>query len=307
MRWIVGPIVTVVVASFAIFAALSQAPGDPVAQRLGSHATAEQIAALRHQLGLDDGLFTRYIHWLSRAIAGDFGDSITYRAPVSSLLQNRLETTLLLVGMAGVLAVALGIGLGVTAATFQSTAPVIAGLTAVAVAVPGFVAAQLLIAFFALKLHWFPAGGGGQGLADMIYHSILPALALALSWMAYLTQVTRSALVEQKAREHVLTATIRGLSPRRVFLHHIARNAAPPILMVSGLTVAGLIVGAVVVEAAFGIDGVGSFLVAAIQAKDFNVVQAVSAAIVVIFVAMTLVLDVVEVALDPRLRSVVLR
>jgi peptide/nickel transport system permease protein len=306
-RWLLAPALTVLVASFVIFAALTNAPGDPVAQRLGSHATAEQAAALRHELGLDQGLVPRYLSWVGSAAHGELGNSITYRAPVGPLLGPRMQTTLLLVAFAATLAVIIGIALGVLAAMAPAAGPAVAVVAAVAVAIPGFVAAQLLIGFFALRLRWFPAGGTGQGFTDMAYHLTLPAVALALSWMAYLTQVTRSALVEQNAREHVMTAKVRGLAPRQVFAHHIARNAAPPVLTVSGLTVAGLIVGAVVVESAFGIDGMGSFLVSAIQAKDYNVVQAISAVIVVIFVAMTLLLDVVEVLLDPRLRTAVTR
>lgn len=303
LRWIAAPAATLLAASFLVFAALTRAPGDPVSQLLGSHATPAQVAALRHRLGLDEGLFPRYWHWLSGAVHGEFGDSITYRAPVSSLLGSRIETTLFLVLYAGLICVTLGIALGIVAALVRPAAPVIATATAIGVAIPSFVAATLLIGVFALRLGWFPSGGTGSGFSDRIWHLTLPAVALALSWGAYLTQVTRSAIREQMDREHVQTATTRGLPPIRVFRHHIMRNAASPILTVSGLTVAGLVVGAVIVEQAFGIDGIGSFLVSAIAAKDYNVVQAISLLIVTLFVVLTTLLDVAETALDPRLRG----
>lgn len=302
-RWVVAPGGTLLAASFLIFAALTRAPGDPVGQLLGPHATAAQVASLRHKLGLDQGLFARYWQWLIGAVHGDFGNSITYRASVSSLLATRIETTLFLVLYAGLLCIVFGIALGIVAALIRPAAPLIAAATAVGVAIPSFVAAVLLIGVFSLKLGWFPTGGAGNGFVDRLWHLTLPAIALALSWGAYLTQITRSAVREQHDREHVLTATTRGLPPTRVFRHHVMRNAAPPILTISGLTVAGLVIGAVVVESAFGIDGIGSFLVSEIAAKDYNVVQAISVLIVALFVAVTTLLDAAEVALDPRLRE----
>lgn len=301
-RWVLGPVITLLVASFLIFAALTRASGDPVASLLGNHATAAQVTSLRHKLGLDQSLPVRYWHWLLNALHGHFGDSITYRVPVSSLLAPRVETTLFLVLYAGALCIVVGITLGVIGATVRPASPVIAALTAIGVAIPSFVAAIMLISFFSLDLGWFPTGGAGNGFSDRLWHMTLPAIALACAWTAYLTQVTRSAIVEQRGKEHVETAHMRGLPTGRIFRHHIARNAAPPVLTVSALTIAGLIVGAVVVESAFGIDGVGSFLVSAVQAKDYNVVEALSLIIVAAFILATTLIDIAEVLLDPRLR-----
>ncbi len=270
---------------------------------LGNHATPAQAAYLRHTLGLDQPMLVRYGHWLVGALHGNFGDSITYRAPVSTLLGSRIETTLFLVLYAGALCLIVGVVLGVMSATIRPLSPVIAATSGIGVAIPGFVAAILLISIFSLALGWFPTGGAGSGFSDRLWHMTLPAAALATSWAAYLTQVTRSALVEQRGKEHVETARMRGLSTTRIFRHHVARNAAPPVLTVSALTVAGLIIGAVTVEAAFGIDGVGSFLVTSIQAKDYNVVEALSVLIVVVFIAATTLIDIAEVLLDPRLRG----
>jgi peptide/nickel transport system permease protein len=306
-RWIAAPVATVLVASFAIFAALTEAPGDPVSQLLGSHASAAQVASLRHSLGLDQPLPARYWHWLVQAVHGNLGNSLTYRSPVWPLLTARIPVTLFLVGYAGLLTVVIGIGLGILAGAVRRLSPVVATLSAVSVAVPGFVAAILLVSLFSLKLGWLPAEGTGSGFGGQVRYLTLPAVSLAVSWAAYLTQVTRSAIAEERQREHVATARLRGIPPAAAFRRHVLRNAGLPILTIAALTVAGLFAGTVIVEEAFGINGVGSFLVSAVAAKDYNVVQAISVILVLIFVVVTTLLDVTETLLDPRLRDAVSR
>jgi peptide/nickel transport system permease protein len=302
-RWLLAPVVTLLVASFLIFAALTESPGDPVVQLLGQHATAAQAASLRHTLGLDQPLLPRYWHWLADALHGDFGNSITYRAPVWSLLAPRIPVTLFLVAFAALLAVLAGLGLGIAGGVARRAAPVVAAVNAVTVAVPSFVAAVLLVMLFSLKLGWFPAEGTGSGFGNQLRHLTLPAVALAVSWTAYLSQVTQRALTEEERREHVETARMRGIPRPAVFRRHVLRNAASPVLTISALTVAGLVTGTVVVEQAFGINGVGALLDSAVQAKDYNVVLAISVFFVLIFVVTTTLLDVLETVLDPRLRD----
>jgi peptide/nickel transport system permease protein len=306
-RWIVVPAVTVLVASFAIFTALAEAPGDPVAQLLGPHATAAQAAALRRTLGLDEPLPVRYWHWLVQAAHGNLGNSITYRSPVWPLLAARIPTTLFLVGYAGLLTIVIGVGLGILAGSVRRAAPVVAAVSAVSVAVPGFVAAVLLVSLFSLRLRWFPAEGTGSGLGGQVRSMTLPAISLAVSWAAYLTQVTRSAVIEERRREHVATARLRGIPPVAAFRRHVLRNAGLPILTIAALTVAGLFAGTVIVEEAFGINGAGSFLVSAVEARDYNVVQAIAVFLVLLFVVVTTLLDVIETMSDPRLRDAVTR
>jgi peptide/nickel transport system permease protein len=302
-RWLLAPVVTLLVASFLIFAALAESPGDPVAQLLGQHATAAQAASLRHALGLDQPLLPRYWHWLTSAVHGDFGTSITYRAPVSSLLAPRIPTTLFLVGYAALLAVLIGLGLGIAGGAARRAAPAVAAVNAVTVAVPSFVAAVLLVLLFSLKLGWFPAQGSGSGFGGQLWHLTLPAVALAISWTAYLSQVTQRALTEEQRREHVETARMRGIGRLAIFRRHVLRNAAPPVVTISALTVAGLVTGTVVVEEAFGINGMGALLASSVQARDDNVVLAISVFFVLIFVVTTTLLDVTETVLDPRLRD----
>ena len=300
---VIGAVGTIVAGSFVIFAALSFAPGDPVAQLLGARATDAARAEKRAELGLDDSLIVRYWQWLTSALHGDFGTSFTYRDNVTALIGPRLETTLLLVAMAALLILVVGIGLGVVGGISDRWRPAISALTGVGISVPAFVSAGFLISMFAVELDWFPAYGAGEGLADVVWHLVLPALALSVGYGAYVTQLTSAAVRDEEGKEHVLTSRGRGIPTRLVMQHHILRNAALPILTASGIAVAGLVAGALVVEQAFGIDGIGSLLVKSVSSKDYPVVLAASLIIVVLFVVVTTIIDLAQVFLDPRQRE----
>ncbi|MEU9343918.1 ABC transporter permease [Streptomyces sp. NPDC048278] len=296
---------SVLVAAFALFAALAAAPGDPATRLAGTHASARTLAAIRHRLGLDQPLPVRFWDWLTGLFHGDLGTSLTYRQSVSSLVGPRVGDTLLLVGYAAVLILAFGLGLGIWAALSRRTGTVITALTGVGLAVPSFVAASALVALLAVKVHWFPAlGGGGPSLGDRLQHLTLPALTLALSSAAYLAQMTKAAVREEADREHVETARSRALPGRRILRRHILRNAMIPISTAAGLTVGGLIAADVVVEQAFGLNGLGATLVAAVAQKDTPVVQAVGLLMVVVFIVVNAATDALQAALDPRIRAV---
>src|SRR5581483_2542511 len=238
---------TIVVASFLIFVGLNAAPGDPVRAILGPHPTVAAVAHERRLVGLDHPLIVRYWDWLTSAIHGDFGRSLVYKTSVGSLISPRLGTTLLLVGYALIVILVVGFTLGVAGGAFRGMSTPVAALTGVLVAIPAFVIAEVLVMVFALHLHWLPVSGDGSGPLGRIQHLTLPAIALALGWSAWVAQVTRAAIREANTREHVSTARGRGLAPARVFRRHVLRNAAVPVITVSGLTLAGLFAGAVVV------------------------------------------------------------
>lgn len=298
-----GAVATVVVASFVIFAGLAAAPGDPVAQILGAKATDEARGQMRERLGLNAPLFERYWDWLAAALQGDFGTSLTARQNVLGLLAPRLMTTLLLVVMAALLIIVVGIGLGVIGGVSTRGRGVIATMVALGVAVPGFVAANALIGVFAVRLGWFPTFGSGTGLLDNVWHLVLPAIALSIGYGAYVTQLTSAAVAEEAEKEYVVTARGRGIPSAIIFRHHTLRNAALPVLTASGLAVAGLVAGTVIVEQAFAVDGIGALLVRSISTKDYPVVLAVSMIIVVVFVVITTLIDLVQFTLDPRERA----
>jgi peptide/nickel transport system permease protein len=304
LRPVLGGLFTILVASFVIFVALSFAPGDPAVALAGPHATPDQLQALREQLGENQPLLVRYVSWLGGLVHGDFGQSTQFRQSVSSLLGPRVGVTVLLVTYAFLLILVFGIGLGLLPSLHRALRWPVVIVSSLGVAIPTFVAALLLIEVFALRLGWFPVlGTSSGGVANRLWHLTLPAIALALSWAAFVAQISRASIRDQENREHVETARSRGLSSGLIFRKHVLRNAAVPIVTVVGLTLAGIIAGSIVVETAFGIGGIGSLLVVSVSAKDTNVVLAISIIFVVAFVVATTLADFAQIMLDPRVRE----
>jgi len=301
-RWIVAPLATLFAASFVLYTAVWLQPGNPLTLLLGTKASPAQYRYLAHKLGLDRPMPVRYWDWLTNALHGDFGTSLVYKQSVASLIAPRLLTTLLLVGYAGVIITVIGVTLGILGGMSPRAAPYVAGLNGLGVAIPGFVAAEVLIAVFAVKLGWFPVLGTGQGVAGRLQHLTLPAFALAIASIAYVSQITRAAVSNEEQSSHVETARGRGLAGARILRRHVLRNAAIPIMTVSALTVASLLAGAIVVEYAFGLGGIGSLLVQSVSDKDSNVVLAIGLILVLVFVITTTALDFLQYLLDPRLR-----
>jgi peptide/nickel transport system permease protein len=174
-----------------------------------------------------------------------------------------------------------------------------AGATAV-MAVPTFVAAVVLIVVFAVNLGWFPVFGAGTPGIDAVYHTVLPAISLALASVAFVARLTQAAIRQELSADHVQTAISRGLPRRFVIQRHVIRNAAMPVLTVAGLTIAGLIAGSVVVEQVFQLGGLGQFMVSSVQQKDFPVVQAICLVYVTAFIVLNTLIDLAYALLDPR-------
>jgi peptide/nickel transport system permease protein len=295
-------VLTLLVASFAIYGSLSIAPGNPLSVLSGGRTLPpEAMATLRARYHLDEPLPAQYWHWLTSALHGDLGTSIALRESVNTLIGERAGVTLELVAYASVLILVLGIGSGVAAGLRRGAIDmsVIAGTTVFA-AIPSFVAAVVLISVFAVKLGWFPALGAGSGLLNRMWHLTLPALALALSALAIVARVTRVSVREELGREHVQTAVSRGLPRHLVVRRHVLRNAAIPITTVTGITIASLIALSAVVERAFSLNGLGSALVSAAASKDFAVVQGISLVLVAAFVVTNTIVDFLYALLDPR-------
>ena len=290
------------IASFVIFAALYLAPGSPIAALSGGRSLPpEAVRALEQRYHLHDPLFVQYWHWLGNALHGDLGTSIVLRQDVSKLIASRIATTAGLVLYASLLILGAGIGLGTLAGLRSGTVDsTILTLSAVAAAIPSFVAAIGLILVFAVNFGWFPALGEGAGFVDSVRHLTLPAVALAIASFAIVARVTRASVRGEAAREYVQTAVSRGIPTPQLVRRHVLRNAAIPIATVSGITIASLIAGAAVVEVAFGLNGLGAFLVQSAQSKDIAAVQGVSLVLVAAFVGVNLLLDVLYAVLDPR-------
>jgi peptide/nickel transport system permease protein len=295
-------IVTLLVASFLIFGALYLAPGDPATILAGGHATPAVLEQIRIQNHLNDPIWSRYWVWLTGVLHGDLGQSFVYRQKVTALLAPRVGTTVFLVLYASILILGIGVTLGLLSALRRRLGGVVTVGTAIGMATPAFVAAIVLITVFAVNLGWFPVFGAGTGFPNRLWHLTLPAFALSFSYIAYVAQITKASVREELAREHVETARSRGIPWPLIVRRHVFRNALIPVTTVTGLTVAELIAGAVVVEEAFGLNGLGSFLVQAASQKDFAVVQAISLLLVGTFVIANAVVDVINGLLDPRLR-----
>jgi len=295
-------VVTLFVASFAIYSAMYLAPGNPIAALTGGRTpTPEAIAILEQRYHLDDPFVVRYLRWLGGALRGDFGVSIQLRQDVSTLIAQRIGTTVQLVLYASIIIVIIGIGLGVLGGLRRGIVDnIVIVLTTLSAAVPSFVASIILLSVFAVNLGWFPALGGGDGFVDQVRHLTLPAVALAFSSIALVARITRASVRDELSREHVQTAISRGIPYRLVVRRHVLRNAAIPITTIVGITVASLFAASAVVERAFALNGIGSYLIQAALSKDIAVVQGISLVIVAVFVVVNAVVDFLYAVLDPR-------
>ena len=295
---------TLVVSSFVIYSALYLAPGNPIATLTGGRTpTPEAIAILEERYHLNEPFLTRYWDWLVAVLHGDFGVSIPLHQDVSTLIAERMGITASLVLYAAVIILVVGIGSGILAALRPGLidSSVIIGST-ISAALPSFIAAIVLLLVFAVQLGWFPAFGPGAGGLDRIYHLTLPAVALAFASLAIVARVTRASVRDELQREHVQTATSRGIPRHLVIRRHVLRNAAIPISTVAGLTIASLIALSAIVERAFALNGLGSYLIQAALSKDFAVVQGISLVLVMAFVITNTIVDILYALLDPRVK-----
>ncbi|MFF8610493.1 ABC transporter permease [Streptomyces sp. NPDC015346] len=296
-------VVTVLASSLAIYGALFLTPGDPATLLVGGSRNPDPavLAAIHREYHLDDPFLAGYWHWLSGCLQGDFGKSLVYRDTVANLIGARAGDTLALVGYAAVLVLVTGTLLGTVAALRGGRTEMLATtLTAGAMAVPTFIMSVLLIWVFGVQLPWFPVYGSGEGFTGTLSHLTLPALALAMTWIGYVSQVTRTAVRAEMRSEHVETARARGVPERTVLRRHVLHNASGPVFAVSGVGLAGLIATAAVAEQAFGTGGLGALMIEAASKQDMAVVQAVSLLFVVAFVVINTAVDLVSTALDPR-------
>lgn len=303
LRRIALLVLALLVSSFVIFISLNLAPGNPLSALSGgrslSHAT---VVALDREYHLNDPVMVRYWDYLKGVVLHfNLGTSIQFREPVSTLIGQRIGVTAELVAYAALLIVVFGVGAGVLAGLRRGIVDSsIIALSTVLAAVPSFVAAIVLIAVFAVDLHWLPALGNGSGFGGTIEHLTLPAIALAASAFAVVTRVTRVTVRSELSLEHVQTAVSRGIPWPLVVRRHVLRNASIPITTVVGITVTSLFALSAVVEQAFNLNGIGASLIQAALEKDFGVVQGISLVLVGAFVLANAAVDLLYAFLDPR-------
>ena len=305
LTWILRRILAVVPVLFgvtlAVFSMLFLVPGDPVKMMLAEFVTnPDQVAQMRAQLHLDEPLVKQYGRFVTCAVRGDLGTSIRSRRPVATEIGENLASTAQLAMAAMLVAIALGVPLGLLAALSRSSWLDVAsmGVALLGVSMPSFWLGLLLIFTFSLHLGWFPATGGGS-FAQLV----LPSVTLGAIAAAIIARLTRSSMLEVLGQDYVRTARAKGLGELRVLTLHALRNAAIPIVTLLGLQFAQLLGGAVVTETIFAWPGVGRLVVEAIFNRDFPVVQGVVLIVSLIFVVVSLLIDVAYAALDPRVRT----
>ncbi|MCY6381838.1 ABC transporter permease [Hoeflea prorocentri] len=309
--YLVGRMVTAIPVLFGValfvFLLLELTPGDPAQIIAGDFATSEQVEAVRVALDLERPAHERFASWVGQMVRGDFGESLFSGLPVSQLIAQRIEPTLVLALMAISIAVAVGVPLGLAAAWWPSglIARVAMASAVIGFSVPVFVVAFGLVYVFAIRLGWFPVQGY-PGFSTSIHGAlialVLPALSLSSLYTALIARVTRAAAMEILSEDYVRTAHAKGLSVWKVALRHVLRNAAVPIVTIIGIGFAALLGGVVVTETVFNIPGLGRLAADSILRRDYPVVQALILLFSAIYVLVNLGVDLAYAFFDPRIK-----
>jgi peptide/nickel transport system permease protein len=287
--------------SVIVFGIMHLTPGDPAILMLGEAAPEAEYAALRTRLGLDEPIHVQYVIWIGRVVQLDLGRSIRSGRPVLNEITARLPATIELAVLATLLAIVVGVPLGVISANRPNTA-VDHGATVLAfggLAMPVFWQGLMMILIFSLWLGWFPSSGRHGG---WVYY-VLPTITLGTSAIAAITRMTRATMLETLTQDYIRTARSKGVFDRSIIYRHALRNALIPVVTVIGLQFGGLLSGAVLTETIFSWPGIGRLAVDAIRSKDFPVVQGVVLVFAITYALVNLFVDVLYAYLDPRLRT----
>jgi peptide/nickel transport system permease protein len=299
------PVMLIVVT--VVFLLIHLIPGDPVAVILGPDATIAQMDATRTQLGLDRPVHQQLLAFYSRVLHGDLGRSYFLDRPVTQALWERAEPTAMLTFSALLVAVLIGVPAGLVAGAYQGSIwdRVLMFGALLGVCIPGFWLSLNFIYLFAVKLGWLPAGGYASVFDDpwaALRFMVLPAISLGFNQSALIARIARSCMLEVLQQDYIRTARAKGLSQPVVVIGHAFRNAMVPVVTVIGITTAILIGGAVVTEIVFNIPGLGRLIISAILRRDYPVVQGVVLVTAATYVLVNLVVDVLYVFIDPRIR-----
>ncbi len=281
-----------------VFASIHLIPGDPAEVMLSGRGHPADIAALRHQLGLDRPILVQYWDFLTHACRLDFGTSIVSHEPVMQEIWDRFPYTAELAVSAMVLATIFGVISGIFAATHDRrlSGMAVTSLAVLGISVPDFWLGTMLAVIFGVELGWLPVAGNGS-LANLV----LPSVTLATVVAATFTRLVRASIVDILGREYVRTARAKGLSSRLVMYKHIMRNALIPVVTIFGLNLGGLLGGAVILENVFAWPGLGTLAVSAVTNRDFPLIQGTTFFFAVILIGANLLVDLSYAFLDPRI------
>jgi len=306
-RRFIGFLAALVLVSLLVFLAVRVIPGDTAQIILGTDADPSSLFALRERLGLNEPLYVQYTTWIKNLLTGRLGESIRYGEPIGELIASRFAVTGPLALFAIVIALLLGIPLGIFAATHRNRLGDygVMAFSQFGLAVPAFWAGILLMLLFSVKLRWFPAGGfipWSKSVWGALRSIFLPSFSLGVIHAAVIVRLTRSTLLEVLGEDYIRTARGKGLVERIVLYKHALRNALIPIITLVGLQFASLLGGTIIIENVFYLPGLGRLAYQAISARDLPVVQDVVLLITVLVVGLSVLVDAAYVLLDPRIR-----
>lgn len=301
-------LLTLLLVSMTIFVIAQLLPGDAAQEALGQSATPEQVAALRHEMGLDRPAHVRYVSWLGGMLTVDPGQSMVANMPVGEVIEERLPNSLLLAALAAMVAipVALSIGIGSAMNRGGRIDRALNVVTLAMVAVPEFLVATIAVLIFSVKLRWLPSialASSDMGWGEYLRGVAMPVLTLCVIVIAQMARMTRAAVIDQMDRPYVEMAVLKGVAPVRVILRHIMPNAIAPIVNAMALSLSYLLGGAVIVETIFNYPGLASLMVNAVTSRDMPLLQACAMIFCAAYLILMLIADVTAILANPRLRS----
>ena len=307
LRRVASTVPVMLIVAVVIFAMLRLTPGDPAVVIAGDQATAEQIARIRAGLGLDLPIHVQFLTWISQIIRGDLGTSIFTNMPVSTLIGQRLEPTLMLTLTTVIFSVSVAVPLGVWAAWRAGswTDRLIMMFSVLGFSFPVFVLGYLLIYQFGLTLKWLPTQGYKSPFTDPVGFArtiVMPTITLGMIYIALVTRITRASVLEVLGEDYIRTARAKGQIERIVLFRHALKNAAVPIATIIGIGIALLIGGAVVTETVFNIPGLGRLVVDAILRRDYPIIQGLILVFSFTYIIINMLIDIAYTMLDPRIR-----
>ena len=308
LKRLLGTIPTLVIASLLVFTFIHLIPGDPASVMLGDMADADEITALRTELGLDRPIWEQYLLWVARVLHGDFGTSIYFQEPVLRVIGEGAETSAFLALFTMILIIVIGIPAGIVAASYHGTRidQALSGLTMLFASIPTFWLGLYLIFTVAVGLGLLPTSGFPSvlesGDLSNLRYLILPAITLSAPNSALVIRLVRAGMLDVMREDYVRTARAKGIAEHAVILRHVFRNALIGVVATLGFTFVGLVSEAVVTETVFALPGIGRLVVQSILRRDYPVIQGIILVIILFYIVVNLVVDIVTTYLDPRVK-----
>lgn len=308
VKRILSLVPVLLIMSFVVFMLIHMIPGDPAKVILGDQATPEAVEALREKMGLNDPIIVQYAHWMMNVLRGNLGASVFMKGSMIHIIGTHIIPTLQLTLYSMLIAVAIAIPLGMTAAGKRRTAVdhSITSMAMVGISIPSFLLALFLILLFSVKLGMLPPAGyksiASGGLAANVKYMLLPSLSMGLVEAGLLIRMTRSSLLDVLDSDYIRMAKAKGVDTFHVMCHHALKNGALPILTALGQTFVAVLSSAAVAETIFNIPGVGQLIVNSVSRRDYEVIQAVILVVAVLNVLTYLVIDILYRFIDPRIK-----